>query len=74
LSKPTKRFAPLKVCAPPNANNKPVNYSLTFGVVLKEKFTAPVLHLNTSGLNSGLYLVKVQTAKGVVTEKVVVRR
>ena len=43
-------------------------------VVLKEYFTAPVLHLNTSGLHSGLYLVKVQTAKGVVTEKVVVRR
>jgi len=42
--------------------------------VLKEYFTAPLLHLNTSGLHSGLYLVKVQTAKGVVTEKVVVRR
>ena len=38
-------------------------------VLLKEKFTAPVLHLNTSGLNSGLYLIKVQTAKGVVTDR-----
>ena len=42
--------------------------------VLRENFTAPVLHLNTAGLNSGLYLVRVQTATGVFTEKVVIKK
>ena len=42
--------------------------------VLREKFTAPVLQLNTAGLNSGLYLVRVQTATGVFTEKVVIKK